>query len=272
MIEPANQKAIYRILIALDAFQENHSTLELAVALAARKQAELMTLFIEDLNLAHFAGLPFASEIDLVSFMERKMDILQMTRSFRSQAQKLASLLEQITLSKQVTCSLKVVRGHYMQEALSTKDVMDVLFLNRTVGKYGKSTLQRKVIRESEVIGQAAVQNAVCILYDGSTVSDRALSLACDLAAVTHKELVVLLQSEKQTALQLRQQATSNITLDILTNYLIISPHIRDDELISLLEDRKCGILVLSAGESPAVYQQASLFMDELQRPVVLVR
>lgn len=273
MSDLANHKAIYRILIALDALQENNNTLEFAVALAARKQAELMTLFIEDLNLAHFASLPFASEIDRLSTIERKLDSLQMARSFRMQAEKVARLLEQMTREKQVNYSLKVVRGHYMQEALSATDVMDVLFLNRSVGKYGKHTLERTVIRGAVFTEYATVYNAVYIIYKGTTASDRALSLACDLASFANRGLIVMIQPAEDIAVQLQQQAASIIAPQgIPAQYLTFPPDTKDEDLVALLQGRECGILVLSAADGPDVYQRANLFLDELQRPVVLVR
>ncbi|MCK5669327.1 MAG: universal stress protein UspA, partial [Gammaproteobacteria bacterium] len=64
MNNAVDNKPVSRVLIALDAMQENPGALETAIALAAQRQSELMMLFIEDMNLVNLAGLPFASEID----------------------------------------------------------------------------------------------------------------------------------------------------------------------------------------------------------------
>ena len=51
-----------------------------------------------------------------------------------------------------------------------------------------------------------------------------------------------------------------------------IERDINDEELICLLQGRECGILVLPADETQDVDQRANMFLEELERPVVLVR
>lgn len=271
MNEPSNHSPINRVLIALDALKENDNTLEFAVALAARNQTQLMMLFIEDLNLIHLASLPFASEIDRISILERKLDSLQMTRSFRTQTQRLEKLLEQKTRQKHVNYSLKVVRGHYLQEALSATDTMDVLFLSKTVGRYGKRTLKLTPLKKMTYSNNPSIKKAVWIIYQGTAASNHALLMARDLAASTNKELVILIRSTEEKARQHKQQAISLMASQpISTHYVIVPQETEDKELISLLKDKECGLLVLPNDEQPTINHQ--IFLDELEHPVMLVR
>ena len=270
MNEPTNHSPINRVLIALDALKENDKTIEFAVALAARKQAELMMLFIEDLNLVHLASLPFASEIGRMSILERKLDSLQMTRAFRAQTQRLEKLLEQMTRQKHVNYSLKVVRGHYLQEALSATDTMDVLFLSKTVGRYGKSTSELTPLIKMAYSNNPSIKQAVWIIYQGTAASDHALLMARDLASSANKELVILIRSTEEKARQHKQQAISLLASQpISTHYVIVPQETENKELINLLKGRECGLLVLPNDVLTINHQ---VFLDELEHPVMLVR
>ena len=55
------QLKINRVLIALDTSTRDNHTLDTAARLAALRNVELITLFIEDLDLLYLAELPFAS-------------------------------------------------------------------------------------------------------------------------------------------------------------------------------------------------------------------
>ena len=63
MNESEPNLAIRRILIALDASTHSLAALHAAAEMAANMQAELIGLFVEDENLLHLAGLPFAQEV-----------------------------------------------------------------------------------------------------------------------------------------------------------------------------------------------------------------
>lgn len=76
---------IHRIVVGLD---PRHSAgfHELA-ALAARLEAELLGLFVEDEELLRFAALPFASEIGFPSAVRREVDLNNIERALRTRAE-----------------------------------------------------------------------------------------------------------------------------------------------------------------------------------------
>jgi hypothetical protein len=68
-----------------------------AVARLAREmQAELLGLFIEDVELLRFAGLPFAAEVGFPSAARRAMDVGALERQMRAQARALEEALAAI--------------------------------------------------------------------------------------------------------------------------------------------------------------------------------
>ena len=74
MKEEARELVIRRILVALDASRHSLAALEAAAELAARLKAELVGLFVEDIDLLRLAGLPFAREIRYPSAIIQQLD------------------------------------------------------------------------------------------------------------------------------------------------------------------------------------------------------
>ena len=61
---------IRRILVALDASEASRAAIRSAVDLAARFRAELVGLFVEDVNLLRSAQLPFVRKVGAFSLVE----------------------------------------------------------------------------------------------------------------------------------------------------------------------------------------------------------
>ncbi len=76
-----------RIVVALDAATRPGAAVETAAKLAARLRAELAALFVEDVDLLHLAGFPFAREIGFPSAIRRELDVAAMERSWRRLAE-----------------------------------------------------------------------------------------------------------------------------------------------------------------------------------------
>ena len=134
-----------RVLVALESSLECLSALESAADLAADMRAELVALFIEDLDLFHLADLPFAREVDRTSGMTRRLDSLQMARALRAQAHEVRRTLTRATEQRHIRSSFRVVRGHFVVEAFSAAAEKDVLFL-RGKGRV-RGTTQTRALR-----------------------------------------------------------------------------------------------------------------------------
>ena len=75
-----------RILVALDASRESDAALAAAAELAQQLDAELMGLFIEDIDLLNLAALPFSREVAVLSLSGRGLDPERVARELRSKA------------------------------------------------------------------------------------------------------------------------------------------------------------------------------------------
>ena len=76
MNEHEREPTIRRILVALDASRHSLAALEAASELAEALKAELVGIFVEDVNLLYLAGLPFAREVRYLSGVDRPLPIL----------------------------------------------------------------------------------------------------------------------------------------------------------------------------------------------------
>lgn len=116
---PAAVKA-RRVVVALDASAPGKAALEAAAELAARLDAELVAVFVEDIDLLHFAGLPFAHEIGFPSAIRRSIDAPAMERRMRllaDEARRSVALIAERTPFK---WTFEVTRGSLPEQLLES--------------------------------------------------------------------------------------------------------------------------------------------------------
>ena len=136
-----------------------------------------MALFVEDVNLIHLAGLPFAREVDSASGVERSLDGIQVARRLRAQLQQVERVLAQAAAERELASSLRVVRGHFPAEAVAAIGEADVLYLCRRQHQSREIPSDRyRAARTSPAEGQG-----VWVVFDGSPAGERALRVAVEL-------------------------------------------------------------------------------------------
>jgi len=107
---------------------------------AAALEAELLGLFLEDVELLHFAGLPFAREIGASSAQQRGLDVQTMERRLRFQAEEARRALAAAVEGKPLRWSFRVERGSVpaqLRKALADADLVILL------GDHGERSLRR---------------------------------------------------------------------------------------------------------------------------------
>lgn len=122
--------SIRRITVVQEAVQAARA-LDAVAQAAAALEAELTGLFVEDVELLHFAGLPFAREIG--AFSARALDVGTMERRLRSQAEEARRALAAAAEGKPLRWSFRVERGSVparVRRALADADLV-VLLGNR---------------------------------------------------------------------------------------------------------------------------------------------
>ena len=87
--------------------------------LARRMEAELLGLFVEDIDLLHFAALPFAHELGAASAVRRPVDVGAMERLMRARAAELRSALAEALVEAPVQWTFRVERGPVPRQVLA---------------------------------------------------------------------------------------------------------------------------------------------------------
>ncbi|MBI3778498.1 MAG: universal stress protein [Gammaproteobacteria bacterium] len=200
-----NLPPIRRILISLDASASGTAALETAVALASRMEAELLGLFVEDVNLLRFAALPFAREMSFFSARIRRLDIVGMERALRAQASRAEATLIETAGRQRVRCSFRVVRGEVTTQLLAASQDIDLIALGVTRRQFHRiSPTVRGIIdatRSSVLLlpTDARINAPVTVVYDGSPASIKALSVARQLSQMQEGILTVLFTEKTES-------------------------------------------------------------------------
>jgi nucleotide-binding universal stress UspA family protein len=193
---------IRRILVLTDTSRAGRAALEAAAELAARQGAELVTLFVEDADILRVAGLPFAREVGEVSGKAHPMDLRQLERRLKGQAEEIRRFLRQLETRHPITWSLHIARGRAESEALAVATHDDLL----VVGKRGWARLPHRRLGSTtrQLLGQAHVSlmvysqaqvrgHPILVLFDDPDAGPRALALATYIAPRPGHPLVLLL-------------------------------------------------------------------------------
>lgn len=116
-----------RIVVGLEALPRSRAALRAAADIAARTQAELFALFVEDSNLLEWAGLPFAREVGLASAVSRSLDPGSMERRLHALARQAEQSLIEIARGTSLRWSYRVARGALMTELLAAAAESDLV-------------------------------------------------------------------------------------------------------------------------------------------------
>jgi nucleotide-binding universal stress UspA family protein len=272
---------IQRILVALDASPHSLAALETAAELAARFNAELVGLFVEDVNLLRLGELPFTQEVGLFSATRRQVDVREVERQLRAQARQVRRTFMVTVQQTEVRGTFRVARGAITAELLAAAADADMIIL----GKSGWSPVRRRLGSTARaVVFQApsltlVLQDGTClktpivVIYGDSPLARKALAVAARL--VENEEggplTVVILAEEAREAQQLQAQAARQLEPRGLRTHFVVMPASRVTQLRRLIQG-DCGTLILPADSSLLRDEAVTVLLDEIEVPLLLVR
>ena len=259
MSEPNPMFVVRRILVALDTSPHSQAALEAAVNLAAKMNAELLGLFVEDTALLRLAEVPCAREILYFSAAEIPLSRASVESRFRVQAGQARKAMAAAARRAQVEWSFRTVRGDVTSEVLAAASDVDLL----AMGKGGWS-LDRKFRMGSTALELSTSSIPVLLLpesglppktslvvyYDGSSAAKRGLLAALQLEDAGMDGITVLLDAANRDDAIILQNEIGTLTRRATHNlgYRQIDP---DDKtsLLRILETERTGVLVLGGRE-----------------------
>lgn len=196
---PESAPEVEYILVALDLSPHSEAALASAAELAAAMHLELRGLYVEDVDLLHLCGLPFAVEFGSFTAKPRRIEQSHLEREFRMQATLLRKIMADVAGRRRIAWSFQVVRGGVTDQLLAASAAARMLSLGRVGRSPGKRTgstaqaiaqrTQRPVVFQSRQ--QRSVSGPLLVVYTGSDAAERGLALGLQLAAQEQNALAV---------------------------------------------------------------------------------
>lgn len=274
--------AIQRILVALDASTYSLAALEAAAELAAGQRAELVGLFVEDENLMHLAGLPFAREMRAPSARHKSIDSDEMEHELRLQASQARRALESVAVRFGVSWSFHTVRGQVTATLLAAALEADMLAMGRVsrpfssrsrLGSTARAAMT-KMDRSLLLMPHGSnLSYPILVTYDGSAAAGKALEAAARMARVGGNHLTVLLLSDTLEEVEsLRREVTEQLQERGPDAQLDWMPQATVDKLVEITQSVQDCVVVLG-GDNPLLRADAiQELLDATDCPVMLVR
>jgi nucleotide-binding universal stress UspA family protein len=273
---------IRRILVALDASSHSAATLSAAAELASRYGAELLGLYVEDINLLRLGELPFAQEVGQFTAIRRRIDIHEVERQIRGQTGRLRRMLEMTTRRARVRWSFEVTRGAVVEEVLDAASKVDAIVLGRAgwslVGPGRLGSTARAVLAETPVLALIVPHDGCLgapflVVYDGSALAEKALDVAAGLMLAEEAPLTVLLLTARPERLHpLRAQARARLEGRGLQVRYLSLPTTSVSGMVHALHAERCGTLVVPSRSEVVSAETLQAVLHQVEVPVLLVR
>ena len=137
--------SVRRIVVAMD--MPGAMAVTTAVDLARTLEAELLGLFVEDVQLFDLAALPFAGEVGFPSATRRVLDVEALERSLRAQAGRLRQDLMTRLAGVPTKWTFEVVRGRVAGELAAAAGGQDLVVLPMPLAARGRRVSRGQVAR-----------------------------------------------------------------------------------------------------------------------------
>ncbi len=244
------------ILIVLDATGCTPVSMRTATELAARLQAGIKALYIEDINLLNAVDLPFTREVSLHTAAISSIDLASMRQRFQADAETIKKQIEEIAMSHSVSLTFSSMRGHKTQVIRERTEEVNMVLIPAVYSSTGREW-------------QHLLKHVVVVVYDEQNPSsDSALNLALSQAAKKNYQLFIIADSEhaKQHVEQMLSQY-SGYALCQLADFSNL------DEVTLLLYKHEPALFVLPE-DSRLIKDEQMLqqLINSLESDILLVR
>ncbi|HLE53228.1 MAG TPA: universal stress protein [Anaerolineales bacterium] len=272
-------KDIQRILVALDASPQSLAALEVAAELAAKYEAELIAVFVEDINLVRLAEFPFAQEIGNFSAISRQLESQHIERELRAHARWVERITATIAKRTNLRWSFHTTRGAIPGELLSAALESDLIILGKTgwsghrqLGSTARSLVVQAPLPTLFLKRSLRSGVPVMVAFEDSPSGRKALAIARLLRLSDNPFTVLVLATDLEEANRLQSEAQSMLEpAGILASYRWLSD-MDGQKLARLPRLEGCEVMVLPA-DSQFFSEDILLSMvNETDCAVLLVR
>lgn len=285
--------SIRHILVVADASSLSANVLETAVDLADQLDAEVICLYIEDVNLLRIAEFPFSQEVGSFSATLRQLQAERLERQLRTQASQLRQMLAGLAERKGVRWSFRVARGAIPAELLKAALETDMIILGKSgLTSWGNQHLETTTLtsffrtsqftlvvtssqthRRARQSAGAPNHGAILAAYDDSPAAQKALAAAVRLAQKSRRPLVVVLVSDDFNQVpQLQNQVDAWLQwhgLSARYRWLVAA---NPTELVHLATIENGKTLILPSEMLALADEEMLVLFQQINCPVLLVR
>jgi len=258
-----------RIWVALDESPRSVAALAAAAVLASELDAELAGLFVEDVNLQHLFGLPFAREFSVLTGEGRPLSQGEVERTWRREAETQQRLLAEAAGRLSLRWSFRVARGRVSTEVNTLAQTFDLIVLGKRTG-LRVMAVARTMTR---IPGIQEDVGPVLVLFEDRAASASSLNLGARLAHRNGAELVLLITAGNEDTYRaacavaqaaLKERGTSGRCVWLAA--------LDESNLIKAVRREAAGCLVLADKERFLKQPGFERMLDEVECPIVLSR
>lgn len=287
MTPGSDTRRFRRLLMALDPTSGDLAALDGVAALAARFEAELLGLFVEDQDLAHLAEHPGVKVWGPVSRTQSVLDPSVLRRALTVQAKAGRQAFDLAAQRAKVPSRFEVRQGRVSVEVKTLAREADLTVVGWSSGGFSMRPVGHpsrpghnaaKLARESEgsillLRDAAAFSGPVMTAWDGSDAARLALEVAGLLARhdAASLETVLLTHRKAETEAWSREVAAIASAFEPKLHVLPVGDR-TVDALCRAAHHCKAGLLVLGGGQSVIAGEELDRLLARIDCSVLLVR
>lgn len=264
-----------RVVVWLDPTAPQEAALPALAGLGAA--AEILGLFVEDLDLLDLSRLSVAREITYEGAPARQLEQSRTEQQFRAHGARMRALFETAARKICSRCSFRVARGVLRAELLKAAADYDTLVLTHSRQQFGPRLTIRTQLDElltggprTLVIVQERWQTGrrIAVLYDDSPASNLALQTAGAIARTESVGLSIWLPADHAGELEARVADEIGDLVDVSFRSIDSG----DDALVRASDADNARVLILPAHEPAETRQTVSELLDRANCSVIVVR
>ena len=258
----AAQSRFRRVVLAFDsASDEDMAAVEAAAAFAARLHAELLGLFVEDVDLARLAEHPDLTTVGALSAGRQRLGSAHLRAALRAHLARTRQAVERAAAQQRVRSTFEIRRGRIIAEILSAAAPADLIIIGwrggpaASVIKPGTPTaavlapLCQGTARFVLVPRRAATPaGPMMVAYDGSAAARDGLAAAAEIAGDDGAIEIAMLGGRFDDVDGWRRDVAEILSGTGSSGTIFRMTGRNMDEILAIARARRAGLLVIPAG------------------------
>lgn len=270
-----------RVLILLDGSRLSLAALEAAADIAHARNAEVLGIFVEEVNLLRSAGYGFAREVGGSSGVARPMDIAAIEARMRSLAEQARRSLERAMAQRGLAQALTLCRGRVSDEVLNLTRPGDLLVMGRVgwSGIPGSRLGSTARVLVSQAPGDVLLwadppvrsrNRIVVLLNHDQGANHRAVRVGAELARRNRQPLTILVRTETDRDERIAEDLLTYMANEGITARVSFLPMASTGAVARVIREEGASQLVLSRQCSLFREQGADTLLIEMNLPVIV--